>query len=126
MALLRRSIERADADARATRPIWISPTDEHLRRLAAIIGTNRVSRLLQFFQTRVLRATEAGLRIADLSDQIEVAVALEAVRRVLRAAVRGALRVQPRAGDDPRAEPARARGLGRAARARRDRRRRAS
>ena len=58
-------------------PIWISPTDEHLRRLSAIIGTTRISRLLQFFQTRVMRGGDDGLRIADLSGTIEVAVALE-------------------------------------------------
>ncbi len=74
--VLRRSIERHDPTP-SDAPIWISPTDEHLRRLAAIIGTNRVSRLLQFFQTRVLRGEEASLRIADLSDQIEVAIGLE-------------------------------------------------
>jgi ATP-dependent RNA helicase SUPV3L1/SUV3 len=59
------------------RPIWISPTDDHLRRLAAIIGTTRVSRLLQFFQTRVLREDDAGVRIANLADTIDVASALE-------------------------------------------------
>jgi ATP-dependent RNA helicase SUPV3L1/SUV3 len=58
-------------------PIWISPTDEHLRRLSVIIGTDRLSRLLQFFQTRVQRADAADLRIADLSETIEVAIALE-------------------------------------------------
>jgi len=58
-------------------PLWISPTDEHLRRLAAIIGTTRVSRLMQFFQTRVLRGESSAIRIADLSDTIDVAVALE-------------------------------------------------
>lgn len=57
-------------------PIWISPADEHLRRLAGIIGTTRVSRLLDFFRTRVL-ANDPELRIADLSGQIEVAIALE-------------------------------------------------
>jgi ATP-dependent RNA helicase SUPV3L1/SUV3 len=58
-------------------PIWISPTDEHLRRLSAIIGTTRVSRLLLFFQTRVRRAEDTDLRIANLSETIEVAAALE-------------------------------------------------
>ena len=76
VGVLRRSIERHES-APSDAPIWISPTDEHLRRLAAIIGTTRVSRLLQFFQTRVLRGEEGGLRIADLSDPIEVASALE-------------------------------------------------
>jgi ATP-dependent RNA helicase SUPV3L1/SUV3 len=61
----------------AEQPIWISPTDEHLRRLAAIIGTTRVSRLLQFFQTRVLRDVDTGVRIANLADTIDVASALE-------------------------------------------------
>jgi ATP-dependent RNA helicase SUPV3L1/SUV3 len=75
LGVLRRAIERGSAHA-ADAPIWISPTDEHLRRLSAVIGTERVSRLLQFFQSRVLRGEEA-LRIADLSDQIEVAIALE-------------------------------------------------
>lgn len=59
------------------RPIWIAPTDEHLRRLAGVIGTNRVSRLLRFFQTRVLQGDD-DLRIADLTDQIEIAATLEA------------------------------------------------
>ena len=76
VALLRRSLE-GHAPAAPNGPIWISPTDDHLERLAAIIGTTRISRLLQFFQTRVLRDGEEDLRIADLSDSIEVAVALE-------------------------------------------------
>ncbi len=75
IGLLRRAIE-----GRFTMPppgpIWISPTDEHLERLAAIIDTTRVSRLLDFFRTRVL-AGDPDLRIADLSGQIEVALALE-------------------------------------------------
>jgi ATP-dependent RNA helicase SUPV3L1/SUV3 len=76
IALLRRSLEGADPPPRPG-PIWISPTDEHLRRLSTIIDTTRVSRLLQFFQTRVMRDGDDGLRIADVSDTIEVAVALE-------------------------------------------------
>lgn len=76
VALLRRSLEdRAPAAPRG--PIWIAPTDDHLERLGAIIGTTRVSRLLQFFQTRVLRDGDEDLRIADLTDPIEVSVALE-------------------------------------------------
>jgi ATP-dependent RNA helicase SUPV3L1/SUV3 len=75
IGLLRRAIE-----GRFTMPppgpIWMSPTDEHLERLAAIIGTTRVSRLLDFFRTRVL-AGDPDLRIADLGEQIEVALALE-------------------------------------------------
>jgi ATP-dependent RNA helicase SUPV3L1/SUV3 len=73
---LRASLDRFDP-APADLPIWISPTDEHLRRLSAIIGTTRVGRLLQFFQTRVRRAEDTDLRIANLSDTIEVASALE-------------------------------------------------
>ncbi len=73
---LRTALERFEAPP-GNLPIWISPTDEHLRRLSLIIGTTRVSRLLQFFQTRVRRAEDTDLRIADLSDTIEVAVALE-------------------------------------------------
>lgn len=64
-------------------PLWISPTDEHLQRLAAIIGTTRVSRLLLFFQTRVLRGESSDVRIADLSGTIDVAVALEMSDRFL-------------------------------------------
>jgi ATP-dependent RNA helicase SUPV3L1/SUV3 len=79
---LRSSIERFDP-APLDLPIWISPTDEHLRRLAEIIGTTRVSRLLQFFQTRVLRGEESDLRISNLTDTIEVAVALEMNDRFL-------------------------------------------
>jgi ATP-dependent RNA helicase SUPV3L1/SUV3 len=75
LGVLRRAIEQQPL-AQPESPIWISPTDEHLRRLSAVIGTTRVSRLLQFFQSRVLRG-DAGLRIADLSGQIEVAIALE-------------------------------------------------
>jgi len=74
--ILRKSIE-LHALAPSDAPIWISPTDEHLRRLAIILGTTRVSRLLQFFQTRVLRDDDGGVRIADLTDTIEVSVALE-------------------------------------------------
>lgn len=73
---LRRCIERNDV-AETEGPIWISPTDDHLRRLADIIGTTRVGRLLQFFQERVLRDTENDLRIADLTETIEVANTLE-------------------------------------------------
>jgi ATP-dependent RNA helicase SUPV3L1/SUV3 len=73
---LKRALE-GHAPAAARGPIWISPTDDHLQRLSAIIGTTRISRLLQFFQTRVLRDGEEDLRIADLTDTIEVAVALE-------------------------------------------------
>jgi ATP-dependent RNA helicase SUPV3L1/SUV3 len=76
IALLRRSLE-GHAPAAPHGPIWISPTDDHLERLAAIIGTTRISRLLQFFQTRVLRDGDEDLRIADLTDPIEVSVALE-------------------------------------------------
>jgi ATP-dependent RNA helicase SUPV3L1/SUV3 len=79
---LRLSLERFDPPA-ADLPIWISPTDDHLRRLAAIIGTTRVARLLQFFQTRVRRAEDTDLRIANLSDTIEVATALESSERFL-------------------------------------------
>jgi ATP-dependent RNA helicase SUPV3L1/SUV3 len=76
ISFLRRSLEdRSPVPQDGT--IWISPTDEHLRRLSAIIGTTRVSRLLQFFQDRVMRDGEDGLRIADVSGTIEVAVALE-------------------------------------------------
>lgn len=76
IGLLRRSIEREETTA-ADGPIWISPTDDHLRRLAPILGTTRVGRLLQFFQERVLREGESSMRIADLSDTIEVANTLE-------------------------------------------------
>jgi ATP-dependent RNA helicase SUPV3L1/SUV3 len=76
IAFLRRSLDAVDVAPRAG-PIWISPTDEHLRRLSTIIHTTRISRLLQFFQTRVMRDGDDGLRIADVSDTIEVAVALE-------------------------------------------------
>jgi ATP-dependent RNA helicase SUPV3L1/SUV3 len=79
---LRASLDRFDAPGEGG-PIWISPTDDHLRRLAAIIGTTRVSRLLQFFQTRVLRGDDTGVRIANLSDTIDVAVALEMSDRFL-------------------------------------------
>ena len=73
---LRRALE-GHAPAAPRGPIWISPTDDHLLRLSKIIGTTRISRLLQFFQTRVLRDGEEDLRIADLTDTIEVAVGLE-------------------------------------------------
>ena len=76
VALLRRSIERP-SEMPPEGPIWISPTDEHLRRLGEILGTTRVGRLLQFFAERVLRDGDTGLRIADLGDTIEVALALE-------------------------------------------------
>ena len=79
--LIRESLSRFDPPP-SEPPLWISPTDEHLRRLAAIIGTTRVSRLMQFFQTRVLR-DEAAVRIADLTDTIEVAIALEQSDRFL-------------------------------------------
>jgi ATP-dependent RNA helicase SUPV3L1/SUV3 len=77
---LRASLERMEP-APDDLPIWISPTDEHLRRLGAIIGTTRISRLLQFFQTRVLRGEDSDVRIADLSGTIEVALALETSER---------------------------------------------
>jgi ATP-dependent RNA helicase SUPV3L1/SUV3 len=80
---LRLSLERFDP-APPDLPIWISPTDEHLRRLSAIIGTTRVGRLLQFFQTRVRRAQDTDLRIANLADTIEVASALELSDRFLQ------------------------------------------
>jgi ATP-dependent RNA helicase SUPV3L1/SUV3 len=73
--ILRSRLEQFDA-ASAEEPIRISPTDEHLRRLSKILGTDQVARLLEFFQTRV-RAADTDLRIADLSDSIETAVALE-------------------------------------------------
>lgn len=75
---LRRCLEDVQT-ATLSGPIWISPTDDHLRRLGTILGTNRVGRLLQFFHDRILRDGESDLRIADLSDQIEVIVALEFV-----------------------------------------------
>jgi ATP-dependent RNA helicase SUPV3L1/SUV3 len=74
---LRRAIE-GRVISPAPGPIWISPTDEHLERLAPIIGTTRVSHLLDFFRTRVL-ADDPELRIADLAAQIEIALALELV-----------------------------------------------
>ncbi len=73
--VLRDSLERFDEPDDL--PIWISPTDEHLRRLSAILGTARVGQLLQFFQTRLHRAADEDVRIADLSSTIEVATALE-------------------------------------------------
>ncbi len=76
IGLLRRAIERQEV-TESRDWIWISPTDEHLRRLSKIIGTTRIGRLLQFFQERVLREDETGLRIADLSDTIEIANTLE-------------------------------------------------
>ncbi len=79
---LRAGLERFDP-VEGELPIWISPTDEHLERLSRIIGTTRVGRLLQFFQTRVRRAEDADLRIADLSDTIEVATSLELSDRYL-------------------------------------------
>ena len=78
---LRASIERFAATG--CPPLWISPTDEHLRRLSAIIGTTRVGRLLQFFQTRLRRPEDTDLRIANLTDTIEVATALEMSERFL-------------------------------------------
>ena len=80
--MLRDSLERA-LPPLENPPLWISPTDDHLRRLAAIIGTNRVSRLMQFFQTRVLRGEDSDVRISDLSDTIEVSIALEMSDRFL-------------------------------------------
>ena len=74
--LLRESIER-NGTLPPTGPIWISPTDEHLRRLSAILGTTRIGRLLQFFQERVFRDADSDMRIADLTDTIEVANTLE-------------------------------------------------
>jgi ATP-dependent RNA helicase SUPV3L1/SUV3 len=74
--VLRRSIERHEISP-IEGPIWISPTDDHLRRLSEIIGTTRVGRLLQFFQERVLHESDTGLRIANLTDTIEVALGLE-------------------------------------------------
>ncbi|GAC1498742.1 MAG: hypothetical protein NVS1B2_21970 [Vulcanimicrobiaceae bacterium] len=82
IAMLRDSLERALPPLERP-PLWISPTDEHLRRLATIIGTTRISRLMQFFQTRVLRDEDSDVRIADLSDTIEVAIALETSDRFL-------------------------------------------
>jgi ATP-dependent RNA helicase SUPV3L1/SUV3 len=76
ISFLRRALEDR-TPLRQDGTIWISPTDEHLRRLSTIIGTTRVSRLLQFFQERVMRDGDDGLRIADVSGTIEVAVALE-------------------------------------------------
>jgi ATP-dependent RNA helicase SUPV3L1/SUV3 len=82
LRVLRESIERFDPPD-GTLPIWISPTDEHLRRLSLILGTTRVSQLLQFFQTRMRRSDDTDLRIADLSGTIEVATALEMSDRFL-------------------------------------------
>lgn len=79
---LRTAIERFAAAPDAP-PLWISPTDEHLRRLSAIIGTTRVGRLLQFFQTRLRRPEDTDLRIANLTDTIEIATALEMSERFL-------------------------------------------
>jgi ATP-dependent RNA helicase SUPV3L1/SUV3 len=73
---LRAAIEHVEVAPLAL-PIWISPTDEHLRRLSLLIGTTRVSRLLSFFQTRVRRGEESDLRIANLCETIDVATALE-------------------------------------------------
>jgi len=81
--LLRRALERQD-EPPTPGPIWISPTDDHLRRLSTIIGTMRVGRLLQFFQERVLRGGDNGMRIADLSDMIEVVNTLELEESFLR------------------------------------------
>ena len=73
---LRAGLDRYDVATTGRPPIWISPTDEHLRRLSAIIGTTHLSRLLQFFATRV-RKNDTDLRIADLNGTIEVAIGLE-------------------------------------------------
>jgi len=74
--LIRAALERFEGPS-PDEPIWISPTDDHLRRLGGILGTTRVSRLLQFFQTRVLRGDASDVRIADLSGPIDVVTALE-------------------------------------------------
>ncbi len=83
IALLRRALEDGAPPPRPA-PIWIAPTDEHLLRLSTIIGTTRISRLFQFFQTRVMRDGSDGLRIAELGDAIEVAIALEFSEAFLR------------------------------------------
>ena len=75
LPFLRAGLERYEVAE--TLPIWISPTDEHLRRLSQIIGTAQLSRLLQFFQTRIRKSDDTDLRIADLTDTIEIAIALE-------------------------------------------------
>jgi ATP-dependent RNA helicase SUPV3L1/SUV3 len=82
VSFIRDNIGRFNASA-LNCPIWISPTDEHLRRLSLIIETTRVSRLLHFFQTRMRRAQDTQVRITNLSDTIEVAVALELSERFL-------------------------------------------
>ncbi len=82
VAIVRAALERFEPRAH-DEPIWISPTDDHLRRLGAIVGTTRVSRLLQFFQTRVLRGDASDVRIADLAGPIDVATALETSDRFL-------------------------------------------
>ncbi|GAC1542755.1 MAG: hypothetical protein NVS3B16_08130 [Vulcanimicrobiaceae bacterium] len=74
--IVRAALERFEGPS-PDEPIWISPTDDHLRRLGTILGTSRVSRLLQFFQARVLRGDASDVRIADLSGPIDVATALE-------------------------------------------------
>ena len=76
LAFLRGALEERSVAPKRL-PIWIAPTDAHLARLSSIIGTTRLSVLLQFFTTRVRRSQDADLRIADLSDAMEVAIALE-------------------------------------------------
>ena len=122
IALLRRSLDGHDLPPRDA-PIWISPTDEHLRRLADVIGTTRVSRLLQFFQTRVMAEDHDDLRIADVSGTIEVAVALEFSEEFLTLPVRGALHLQPCTGVDAREQLSDSRTVGCAARDNRPRQR---
>lgn len=75
IGVLRRALE-GTFEPPPSGPIWISPADEHLKRLSTILGTTRISALLEFFRTRIL-AGDRDLRIADLSGQIEVALALE-------------------------------------------------
>jgi ATP-dependent RNA helicase SUPV3L1/SUV3 len=76
LPFLRSALERYEAPAERY-PIWISPTDDHLRRLSEIIGTTKISRLLQFFATRIRQSDDTPIRIADLSETIDVAIALE-------------------------------------------------
>ncbi len=76
-----RALEHRDPPEEANR-LWIAPTTQHLEQLSEIIHEQRLARLVQYAQDNFLKAGDLEVRLADLSEQIDVARIVEATRAV--------------------------------------------
>jgi ATP-dependent RNA helicase SUPV3L1/SUV3 len=81
LPLIARALEHRDPAEEATR-LWIAPTTQHLEQLSEVIHESRLARLVQYAQDNFLKAGDLEVRLADLSEQIDVARVIEGTRAV--------------------------------------------